>query len=54
LFAVEEVENVIKVNAGCKKIPVVIGGGHNNAYPIIKGVAKGYTKQMLFRWRRSM
>lgn len=40
----EEVENVIKVIASCKKIPVVIGGGQNNAYPIIKGVAKGLHK----------
>ena len=40
----EEVENMLKVIAACKKIPVVIGGGHNNAYPIIKGVAKGLAK----------
>ncbi len=40
----DEVENVIKVIAGCKKIPIIIGGGHNNAYPIIKGVAKGLHK----------
>jgi formiminoglutamase len=40
----EEVENLIKVIASAKKIPVVIGGGHNNAYPIIKGVAKGLHK----------
>ncbi|HAO45839.1 MAG TPA: formimidoylglutamase [Ferruginibacter sp.] len=40
----EEVENIIKVIASAKKIPVVIGGGHNNAYPIIKGVAKGLHK----------
>ncbi|MBS1512660.1 MAG: formimidoylglutamase [Bacteroidetes bacterium] len=40
----EEVENMIKVIAVCNKIPVVIGGGHNNAYPIIKGVAKGLHK----------
>lgn len=42
-----EVENVVKVIASCKKIPVVIGGGHNNAYPIIKGVAKGLHKAEL-------
>ncbi|WP_215226219.1 formimidoylglutamase [Echinicola shivajiensis] len=23
------------------KLPIIIGGGHNNSYPIIKGVAKG-------------
>lgn len=40
----EEVENMMKVIASCKKIPIVIGGGHNNAYPIIKGVAKGLHK----------
>ena len=40
----EEVENMIKVIASAKKIPIVIGGGHNNAYPILKGVAKGLHK----------
>jgi len=40
----EEVENMLKVIASFKKIPVIIGGGHNNAYPIIKGVAKGLHK----------
>ncbi len=40
----EEVENMLKIIAGCNKIPIVIGGGHNNAYPIIKGVAKGLAK----------
>ncbi|MFM6925156.1 MAG: arginase family protein, partial [Ferruginibacter sp.] len=40
----EEVENLLKVIASSKKIPIVIGGGHNNAYPIIKGVAKGLHK----------
>ncbi len=43
----EEVENIIKVIASFKKIPVVIGGGHNNAYPVIKGVAKGLHKAEL-------
>lgn len=36
-----EVEELIKKITACKKIPVVIGGGHNNAYPLIKGAAKG-------------
>lgn len=42
--SVEIIDNEIEkaifqlINAG--KIPVVIGGGHNNAYPIIKGVSK--------------
>lgn len=40
----EEVEAMLKVIAAAKKIPLVIGGGHNNAYPIIKGVAKGLAK----------
>jgi formiminoglutamase len=40
----DEVENIIKVIASCKKIPIVIGGGQNNAYPIIKAVAKGLHK----------
>jgi formiminoglutamase len=40
----DEVENILKVIASCKKIPIIIGGGHNNAYPIIKGIAKGLHK----------
>ena len=40
----EEVEDLLKVIASAKKIPIVIGGGHNNAYPVIKGVAKGLYK----------
>ncbi len=40
----EEVEDLIKVIASFKKIPIVVGGGHNNAYPVIKGVAKGLHK----------
>ncbi|MEP7142405.1 MAG: formimidoylglutamase [Ferruginibacter sp.] len=40
----EQVENLVKVIASFKKIPIIIGGGHNNAYPIIKGVAKGLHK----------
>lgn len=40
----EEVENILKVIAAANKIPIVIGGGHNNAYPIIKGVSKGLHK----------
>jgi len=37
----EEVEKIIKAIVAAGKFPVVIGGGHNNAYPIIKGAAKG-------------
>ncbi|MBS1762144.1 MAG: arginase family protein [Bacteroidetes bacterium] len=40
----DEVENIIKLIVYGGKIPVIIGGGHNNAYPIIKGVAKGLKK----------
>jgi len=40
----EEVEQLIKMITAAKKIPIVIGGGHNNAYPIIKGAAKGLHK----------
>jgi formiminoglutamase len=38
----DEVESLIKVITGAQKIPLVIGGGHNNAYPLIKGAAKGW------------
>jgi formiminoglutamase len=40
----DEVENLTKIIAAARKIPVIIGGGHNNAYPVIKGVAKGLLK----------
>lgn len=39
-----EVERLAKVIAENKKIPIAIGGGHNNAYPLIKGSAKGWHK----------
>jgi formiminoglutamase len=38
------VEEIIKIIAQNKKIPIIIGGGHNNAYPAIKGAAKGLHK----------
>jgi formiminoglutamase len=37
----EEVEKLTKAIVAAGKIPIVIGGGHNNAYPIMKGAAKG-------------
>jgi formiminoglutamase len=37
----DEVETLIKIVTAAKKLPIVIGGGHNNAYPLIKGAAKG-------------
>ncbi len=40
----EEVEKLAKLITEHEKIPIVIGGGHNNAYPLIKGTAKGWHK----------
>ena len=40
----EEVEPLIKVITSLGRIPIVIGGGHNNSYPLIKGAAKGLHK----------
>lgn len=40
----EEVENLAKMLVAAGKLPIVIGGGHNNAYPLIKGTAKGLHK----------
>ncbi|HXB40084.1 MAG TPA: formimidoylglutamase [Bacteroidia bacterium] len=37
------IEN-IEMIAACGKIPVVIGGGHNNSYPIIKAVNEALRK----------
>jgi formiminoglutamase len=37
----EEVESLTKAIVAAGKIPIAIGGGHNNSYPIIKGTAKG-------------
>ncbi|MEI6949985.1 formimidoylglutamase [Paraflavisolibacter sp. H34] len=36
-----EVEGLIKHIVAAGKFPIVIGGGHNNAYPLLKGAAKG-------------
>src|SRR4051812_36269349 len=36
-----EVEGLIKAIVQNGKIPIVVGGGHNNAYPLIRGAAKG-------------
>ncbi len=35
------VAHIISKIAEADKIPIVIGGGHNNAYPIIKGICSG-------------
>jgi len=42
-----EVEELTKLITACKKIPIVVGGGHNNSYPLIKGSAKGLHKAEL-------
>jgi formiminoglutamase len=41
----EEVEELVKQVVAAGKIPIVIGGGHNNAYPLIKATAKSLFKQ---------
>ncbi len=38
------VEHIVKLITQNKKIPIIIGGGHNNAYGCIKGAAKGLFK----------
>ena len=40
----EEVAPLIRQIVEIGKIPIVIGGGHNNCFPIIKGVAEGLKK----------
>ncbi len=40
----DEVEEVVKQITAAGKIPLVLGGGHNNTYPLIKGSAKGWFK----------
>ncbi|MBN8837716.1 MAG: formimidoylglutamase [Sphingobacteriia bacterium] len=40
----DAVEKMVQLITQHKKMPVVIGGGHNNAYPCIKGAAKGWHK----------
>ncbi len=39
-----EVEQLMHIITQNNKMPIVIGGGHNNAYPCIKGAAKGWYK----------
>jgi formiminoglutamase len=38
----EDVEELVKIVTAAGKVPIVIGGGHNNAYPLLKGAAKGW------------
>ncbi len=40
----DEVEQMAKIITNAGKIPIAIGGGHNNSYPLIKGSAKGLHK----------
>ncbi len=40
----DEVEHLAKIITEARKLPIVIGGGHNNTYPLIKGTAKGWHK----------
>ena len=42
----EQVYPVIQKIIEAGKIPIVIGGGHNNAYPILRGCALGFKKPM--------
>jgi formiminoglutamase len=41
----EQVYPVLEMIFGAGKVPIVIGGGHNNAYPIIKGFSKAMKKK---------
>ncbi len=40
----EAVEEWVKAIVNAGKIPVAVGGGHNNCYPLIKGTAKALYK----------
>jgi len=42
----ERVSDVIEKIILSQKIPIIIGGGHNNAYPIIKGSAKALSSKI--------
>lgn len=43
----EEVEGLVKAIVQSGKIPLVISGGHNNAYPCLKGAAKALAQSGL-------
>lgn len=45
----EEVEQLTKIITAAQKIPIALGGGHNNAYALIKGSAKGLYKAGLLQ-----
>ncbi len=40
----DEVEQLMHLLTQNKKLPIAIGGGHNNSYPCLKGAAKGWHK----------
>ena len=40
----DEVEALVRMIVMAGKMPLLIGGGHNNSYPMIKGVAKALHK----------
>ncbi|MES2513209.1 MAG: formimidoylglutamase [Bacteroidota bacterium] len=42
----ERVTDVISKIVACKKIPIIVGGGHNNSYPIIKGCSQSLNKKI--------
>lgn len=42
----ELVAPVIRAIAEARKTPLVIGGGHNNAYPILKGCSKAFNRPL--------
>ena len=40
-----EVETLVKMIVSAGKVPIAVGGGHNNCYPLIKGAAKSLHKR---------
>lgn len=42
----QQLAEIIEKITALGKIPIIIGGGHNNAYPNIKGASKGLKKPM--------
>ena len=42
----ERVSEIIAKIISCHKIPIVVGGGHNNSYPIIKGCSLALDKKI--------
>jgi formiminoglutamase len=42
----EKVSQVLKMIFNANKIPIIIGGGHNNAYGIIKGFSESFNRTL--------